>query len=166
MQFSTAVASLIAAAAAVAADNQVTFWTLDNTQRTIYFTPSAGHAQIPSVNVDNTKNTTVDFPLQWIGNWYARPVGAPNTPGMLGEVTFNGWNDITFYDVSAIVDPTDKTGVHQIFPAGELGPASGCESFPCGHEYVLPDDVQTKTTQATHLITTLGEGSTGLALFH
>lgn len=165
MQFSAAVASLIAAAATVSA-NQVTFWTLDDVKRTVYFTPSAGKEAIASIDVDNTKNTTVDFPIQWIGNWYARPTGAANVPGMLGEVTFNGWQDTTFYDVSAIVDPSDKNGVHQMFPIDELGPASGCEEFPCDHVYVLPDDVQTKTTKSNHLITTLGSGTTGLQLFH
>lgn len=160
MQFSTAM--VLAASAAVANAATVTFWTLDDVQRTVHFTPSAGHSEIESVVVNNKENKTVEFPDQYIGNFYAIADGKENKPGMLGEVTFGGFGGLTFFDVSAIVNPADHTGVKQMWPAKETGPMSGCLSFPCGNAYWLPDDVQTKVTHSTDLMTTLGTGSTGL----
>ena len=151
-------ASLLTAAA-LAAANSVTFQSLDNIGRTIYFTPNAGLAQISPVKVQGGASLQVTFPQGWIGNFYSVSDGAPNVPGMLGEVAFNGWNGITFFDVSAIVNPNDHSGVKQLWPAGGASPVSGCEVFPCNNAYYLADDVQTKTTTETDLICTLGNGN-------
>lgn len=43
-----------------------------------------------------------------------------------------------------------------------MTPMSGCEVFPCDNAYWVWDDVQTKVTHDTELMTTLGSGSTGL----
>jgi hypothetical protein len=81
---------------------------------------------------------------------------------MLGEVSLNSWNGLTYFDVSAIVDPSDHDNVKQMWPVKSQTPMSGCEVFPCNNAYWLPDDVQTKATSETDLMTTLGSGSTGL----
>lgn len=150
-------ASLLAAAG-LAMANTVTFKSLDKTDRTIIFTPNAGKPEIPSVKVAAGDDLTVDFPHGWIGNWYSVSEGAPDIPGMLGEVAFNGWNDITFFDVSAIVNPNDHHGVKEMWPTHGEKPTSGCTVFPCNNAYYIWDDVQTKATQEVDLICTLGDG--------
>ncbi|POR34296.1 Uncharacterized protein TPAR_05490 [Tolypocladium paradoxum] len=161
MHFAASAMALVASAVAVNAAT-VTFWTLDNVQRTIYFTGNPGASQIQPVVVNNQKNSTVQLPDQWVGNFYAVQAGQPNKPGMLGEVNFSGWNGLTYFDVSAIVDPKDHDNVKQMWPKKSQSPMSGCVVFPCNNAYWLPDDVQTKVTKETDLITTLGSGSTGL----
>lgn len=162
MHFAASALALLASAAAVSA-NTVTFWTLDDVTRTVYFTPSEGSSQLDSVTVNNKEKTVVNFPQGWIGNYYAVQEGQQNVPGMLGEVNFNSWGDLTYFDVSGIVDPKDHNNVKQMWPASSQSPMSGCESFPCNNAYWLPDDIQTKATKETDLITTLGSGSTGLS---
>ncbi|UNI18844.1 hypothetical protein JDV02_005088 [Purpureocillium takamizusanense] len=154
----------LAATAAVANAAGVTFWTLDDKTRTIYFTANegSGSAAIQPVTVSNAKKTRVEFPDTWVGNYYAVQDGAENKPGMLGEINFGSWGGLTYFDVSAIVDPKDHDNVKQIWPASSQAPMSGCDIFPCNNAYYLPDDIQTKTTKENELISTLGSGSTGL----
>ncbi|KAK2593853.1 hypothetical protein QQS21_008430 [Conoideocrella luteorostrata] len=161
MQFAISTLALLASAAAVSASS-VSFWTLDDATRTVYFTPSSGYDEIKSVTVDNKEKTKVEFPEKWIGNFYAVKKGEENKPGMLGEVNFNSWGGMTYFDVSAIVAPTDHDNVKQMWPANGESPMSGCLVFPCGNAYWLPDDIQTKVTSEHDLITTLGAGSTGI----
>ncbi|KAH7108603.1 hypothetical protein EDB81DRAFT_849497 [Dactylonectria macrodidyma] len=108
--------------------NSVTFWTLDHNVRTL------------------DANTTVTFPSEYSGNFYAVKQGASQEVGMLGEVMFNGWMGLTYFD--------------QMWPAKSLVPVSGCQMFPCDNVYYKANDVQTKTTKEVHLVTTLGSGST------
>lgn len=162
MHFTASVLALVGSAALASAANKVTFWTLDDTKRTIYFTANDNQHFLDEVTVDSSEKTTVEFPDGFVGNFYAVAEGEENIPGMLGEVMFGGGYGLTYFDVSAIVDANDKNGVKQMYPAESKSPMSGCEVFPCNNAYYLPDDVQTKTTSETHIITTLGEGSTGL----
>lgn len=154
--FSSLALFLLGAGTAMA--NSVTFKSLDQTERTIIFTPNAGLASVPSVVVPGGQDVKVNIPHGWIGNWYSVSKGEKDVPGMLGEVAFNGWNDITFFDVSAIVNPNDHHGVKELYPATEPKPVSGCKKFPCNNAYYIWDDVQTKATQETDLICTLGDG--------
>jgi hypothetical protein len=147
------------AAAGLAVANTVTFKSLDDTERSIIFTPNAGMPAIDTIKVPGGQDATVEFPQGWIGNWYSVSEGASDVPGMLGEVAFNGWNDITFFDVSAIVNPNDHNGVKEMWPAKGETPTSGCTVFPCNNAYYVWDDVQTKATQETDLVCTLGTGS-------
>ncbi|KAK2700910.1 hypothetical protein QWA68_000140 [Fusarium oxysporum] len=157
MKFASALVGLVASATYAAAAS-VTFVTLDDKERTIIFTPDPGYEGPESVTVSSAKEVTVDFPDKYIGNFYAVQKGKPDQPGMLGEVTFGGWNGKTYFDVSAIVDPNDKNNVKQMWPKSAATPMSGCETFPCDNCYWLPDDVQTKVTDEVDLITTLGDG--------
>lgn len=162
MHFTSSILAL-AGSAALASANSVTFWTLDDVQRTIYFTSNENVHQIDPIVVSSAEQTTVEFPDEYVGNFYAIADGSDNIPGMLGEVKFSGWEGKTYFDVSAIVDPNDKGNIKQMYPAESLWPMSGCEVFPCDNAYYLPDDVQTKVTTENHIITTLGEGATGLS---
>lgn len=161
MQFSQLL-SLFGSAALVAA-NTVTFVSLDDEDRTVHFTPSAGMPEVASVQVKGGQQATSDIPDGWIGNWHAVSDGKDNAPGMLGEVAFQGWNGFTYFDVSAIVDPNDKNGVKEMYPASSKSPTSGCADFPCDNAYYLWDDVQTKVTPETDLICTLGSGASPLS---
>lgn len=162
MRFSTSAMTLVATAA-VSQAATVTFWTLDTIQRTVYFTGNAGQPTMEPVKVNGQQNTTVTFPDAWIGNFYAIQDGKDNIPGMLGEVAFSGWNQLNYFDVSAIVDPKDHDNIKQMWPATQAWPMSGCEVFPCDNIYWLPDDVQTKVTNENDLMCTLGSGATGLS---
>lgn len=158
MQYSTL--AILASAALVSATNQVTFVSMDSTDRTIYYTATTGGEDIDATTVSGGATVTVDFPDGWIGNYYAVSDGAENTAGMLGEVSFNSWSDLTYFDVSAIVNSDDTNGVYQMYPYESTDPVSGCENLEgCTNMYINSDDVQTKSTTSTHLVTTLGGGN-------
>ncbi|KAI1753646.1 hypothetical protein F4782DRAFT_497137 [Xylaria castorea] len=162
MRFSQQLTAFAAAAAAtLASANSITFVNQDATQRTIVFTPNAGLQQIKPVIIAGLAQTKVNFPDGWVGNAYSVSAGAPNVPGMLAEVTFQGWQGLTYFDVSAIVNPNDHNGVKELFPTSEQSAKekkviSGCALFPCSKAYYHPDDVQTVTTLAEDLMCTLG----------
>ncbi|RDA87681.1 hypothetical protein CP532_3815 [Ophiocordyceps camponoti-leonardi (nom. inval.)] len=163
-QFTTSSVALLALATTTSHAATVTFWTLDNIARTLHFTHNPGSSRMyPVVVSPYGPNITVHFPDTWSGNFYAVQEGARNRPGMLGEVQFSGWMGKTYFDVSAIVDGTDKTNIKQMWPKVSLSPMSGCEVFPCSNCYWLPDDIQTKVTDETDLIATLGTGATGIS---
>lgn len=157
MQYSTL--ALLASATLAGAVNQITFMSMDETDRTVYFTPNSGLASVESTDVPAGQNVTVTIPDSWIGNYYAVTSGSENSPGMLGEVNFNSWGGLTYFDVSAIVNENDHTGVYMMYPADTESPVSGCTTFLCDTLYRLPDDIQTKATTSTHLVTTLGAGN-------
>lgn len=161
MHFATSAIALVALAAASQAAT-ITFWTLDDAQRTVYFVGNPGSSQMPPTVVNSQRQRTVVFPDNWAGNFYAILDGHSNKPGMLGEVQFSGWRGKTYFDVSAIVDGADHNNVKQMWPTRSQWPMSGCEVFPCNNCYWLPDDVQTKVTDEKHLTTSLGWGSTGI----
>jgi len=155
MQY-TFTAIVAAFVSAVAATNNMQFVNQDSTTRTVYFTGNPGLTIIEPLIILGNSNANQTFDEGWTGNFYSVSDGAVNKPGMLGEIAWNSWDGITFFDVSAIVDPTDNEGVKQIFAADEPTNLSGCESFPCAHVYVQADDIQTQSTTATSLVCTLG----------
>ncbi|KAL7625371.1 hypothetical protein AAE478_004588 [Parahypoxylon ruwenzoriense] len=164
----TQIAAFVTAAATLASANSMTFLNQDETTRRIVFTPSAGNAPIEPITIPGNNQAKVEFPPSWIGNAYSISDGAPDVPGMLAEVTFQGWNDLTYFDVSAIVNPSDHNGVKQMYPAAEMetkdkATVSGCLIFPCATAYYLPDDIQTVTTKETDLVVTLGNSASDLA---
>ncbi|KAI0525415.1 hypothetical protein F5B22DRAFT_337477 [Xylaria bambusicola] len=165
MRFSQQIAAIAATAASLASANSITFINQDATQRTIVFTPSAGLQQIDSLVIPGNSESKVDIPDYWIGNAYSVSEGNPNVPGMLAEFTFQGWQGLTYFDVSAIVNPNDHEGVKEIYPLSEQNALekvsiSGCILFPCPKAYYHPDDIQTVTTLETDFICTLGNPPT------
>lgn len=147
--------AILASASLVCADNIVTFKSMDNTDRTIVWT---GTSTIADTSVPAGQNITVAVPQGYIGNAYSVSSGAANTPGMLAEFAFNSYAGATYFDVSAIVNPEDKSGIYQMYPADTQSPISGCNLFACNNAYYAADDVQTKSTTCNHIIVTLGAG--------
>ncbi|KAK3378520.1 DNase1 protein [Podospora didyma] len=156
MHFSK-IASVLAAAVLASAENTITFLNQDPKTRTLHFTGNPYMEAIKPVTVQGFENVTVGIPYGWVGNFFSVTEDKPVVPGMLGEVAFNAWAGITFFDVSAIVNPHDHDGVKRMYPASAEEPFSGCDLFPCNFAYYLPDDVQTRATHETDLICTLGD---------
>jgi hypothetical protein len=152
----TKIASLLTAATLASAINQITFVSLDETNRTLIFTGNPNDEYIEPMVIPGMSNVTVNFTDTWTGNFYSVSDGMPNIPGMLGEIAWNSWLGITFFDVSAIVNPADHVGVKEMFPANSTSPRSGCTLFPCNAAYYQPDDIQTKSTTEELIICTLG----------
>jgi hypothetical protein len=152
-------ASLLGLASAAS----VSFINQDSIPKTIVITASEGNQVIEDVIIGGNSEVTVDFPKYWIGNWYTVNHGNEDLPGVLGEVAFNAYNGYTYFDASAIVNPTDNVGVKQIYPRSELENGrtdtfSGCQDYsqPCYNCYNQPDDIQTVVTQDEDLVCFLG----------
>jgi len=156
MQFTKAF--LVAALAAFVGANTVDMVSQDNVDRTIIFTPQEGSPELPSMKLKGGETQTATFPDKWIGNWYVRPEGQDEgKPGMLGEVRWNGWERLNYFDVSAIVDPDDHHGVKEIYPKNSKVPLSGCQTYPCDNCYNLPDDIATMSTTESELVCLIGD---------
>lgn len=155
MQFTSA---LFAATAlfALASANTVEFINQDSTTRNVVFTAQEGLPTIDNIVVQGLSTANVTFPDSWIGNWYSYNEGAPNVPGMLGEVRWNGFANSNYFDVSAIVNPLDTEGVKMIFPKNANEPVSGCQTFPCSNAYNQPNDIATLSTTDDTLVCLLG----------
>jgi len=142
--------------ATLASANTVTYVNQDSTQRTIIFTPNKGLASIPSLVIPGYGSQVATFPIAWVGNFYSVSKGAPITTGMLGEVSFNGFDNYTYFDVSAIVNPNDNQGVKELFPKNLNSPLSGCQIFPCSNAYNKPNDIATLSTSECDLVCLIG----------
>ncbi|KAF8860378.1 hypothetical protein BDZ45DRAFT_319923 [Acephala macrosclerotiorum] len=160
MQFFSTVFPAVAALATVASAGSVHFVNQDSTQRTIIFTQNAGLESISELVIPGLCTANQTFPTAWIGNWYSVSEGATNSPGMLGEVRFDGFAGATYFDVSAIVSPDDTNGVKEIFPLNSNSPIAGCQEFPCSNAYYQSDDVATFSTDSSDLVCLLGTAST------
>ncbi|TVY46754.1 hypothetical protein LOCC1_G002006 [Lachnellula occidentalis] len=156
MQFTSTLLLAASALATLATANSVQFVNQDSTDRTIYFTATAGGAYIPALAVSGLATEVASFPDSWIGNWHSVSSGAENVTGMLGEVAWNGFSGSNFFDVSAIVNPDDNQGVKQIYPKSSTTPMSGCQTFPCTNAYNKPDDVATLSTEEADLVCLIG----------
>ncbi|TAQ89819.1 hypothetical protein B7494_g1850 [Chlorociboria aeruginascens] len=162
MQFFTKIALAFSLLLALAGANTVQFVNQDSTQRTVYFTAQAGLPAIPPLTLAGHSSAIQAIPISWIGNFYSVSQGAPNVPGMLGELRFQGAFGATYFDVSAIVNPQDTHGVQLIYPVGEDPNRSGATTSGCAvvqgckNMYIASDDVQTKSTPSTDLVCTLG----------
>ncbi|KAK1835354.1 hypothetical protein QBC39DRAFT_250515, partial [Podospora conica] len=134
----------------------ITFTGEDSTGRTVHFT---GNGEVGDIHVGAGESVSQEFPEGWTGNFYSVCDGCDDEPGMLGEVAFDGFEGKTFYDVSAIVDPDDHSGVHRFSPSGGDGETAGCDTFPCpDNAYYAPDDVQTKVTDSKDFVVSLSGG--------
>jgi hypothetical protein len=81
----------------------------------------------------------VKLPVSWIGSIHAVHAGggeaACDRPTVIAEVTFQGYEGLTWYDVSAVDNCCDDTGVHFLLPEFCKEPVSGCWNFPCENDY-------------------------------
>lgn len=157
MQFLKNIFFIAAALASFAsADNTVTFVNQDGQDRTILFTPASGGSAIDNLEVGGWGTETATFPLGWSGNFISVMKGGESKNGMLAEVTFNAWEGMTFFDVSAIVAPEDTSQIKELFPVLAQNPLAGCQDYPCNNAYNQPDDIMTKATQETDFICLIG----------
>jgi len=147
---------LTAAFASMVSAGAVHFVNQDGIERCIYFTPQSGMESIAPLTIAGHKSMAQQFPAGWTGNWYSVSKGKDNTPGMLGEVAFDGYAGSTYFDVSAIVNPNDNEGVKMIFPKNLNHPVSGCQKFPCANAYNKPNDVETQSAATDELVCLLG----------
>jgi len=157
----TALASLATAA------NTVQFVNQDNTIRHVVFTSQqdTGASKIKDLIVPGLATVDQTFPTGWIGNWFSYNEGQKHELGMLGEVRFDGWNGLVYFDVSAIVNSTDTEGVKMMYPQGQSPahgstPVSGCQTAICANRYNVWDDVATKATKSSSLVCLLGNLAT------
>lgn len=155
MRFSATFA-LLATAALVSATNTVEFVNQDDKTRVIAFTSNPDSADLDPVTIEgyNTKNVT--FPSAWVGNFWAKTEGSDQTSGMLGEISWDGWDGSSYFDISAIVNPEDNDNVKMLYPKESQDPVSGCQTFPCANAYNQPDDIQTLSTFESTLVCLLG----------
>lgn len=160
MQF---INTILFAAAALAsmgtAQNVVKFVNQDSIPKTVVFTPNAGLETIDPLALDGLAVVEQPFANGWAGNWYTYSAGAENIAGMLGEVNFQGWNGLTYFDVSGIVNPTDADGVKIVYPTEDDSISSGCQTSGsefCANQYNLPNDIATKSTTTTTLTCLVG----------
>jgi len=157
MQFSTTLALFAAAAAAlVSATNIVEFVNQDDSTRVITFTSNPDCEDISSVTINGYDTQNVTFPSGWVGNFWAKVEGSDQSSGMLGEISWDGWDGSSYFDVSAIVNPDDTDNVKMLYPKESESPLSGCQSFPCANAYNQPDDLQTLSTTESTLVCLLG----------
>jgi hypothetical protein len=171
MQFFTTIASAALALATLAScTNTVLFINQDNFTKNVVFTSQAdlGLAPMPNLIIPGFGSANQTFAAGFIGNWYSFNDGSDNVPGMLGEVSFNSWEELNFFDVSAIVNPDDDAGVKMLFPMGmslkeATTPRSGCNTVgkvKCLHQYNAWDDIATQSTLSTELVCLLGNKNT------
>ena len=156
MQFFKAL--FVAALAALAAANTVDMVSQDNIGRDIIFTPQEGSPELPSIRLEPGETVVAEFPKGWIGNWIAVRDGEESDGnGMLGEIRFDGWGGLNYFDVSAIVAPDDVHNVKIIYPKNEQSPVSGCQTFPCDNCYNNWDDLQTKSSPEHEFVCLIGD---------
>jgi len=109
--------------------------------------------------IDLGANEVLNVPMMdnWSGNFITVVKGVDVYQGMLGEMTFNSWGEMVYFDVSAIVNPDDHDNVKELFPKNTNLPMAGCQDFPCNNVYnVWNEDYNTKTTLENQFICLVG----------
>lgn len=167
MQFFTTIASAALGLATLAsAANTILFINQDNNTRNIVFTSEAdlGLAPMPNLVIPGYGSANQTFPNGFIGNFYSFNNGSDDVPGTLGELRFNGWDNLVYFDVSAIVNPDDHEGVKMLYPLGmslkeSSTPMSGCNTVgtvSCLNQYNAWNDIATQATESSDLVCLLG----------
>jgi len=160
MQIVNVVFIALAVASFTSALNTVQLGNQDGNTRHIVFTSEASLnlAHMPELVIAGHTTVTQTFPVGWIGNFYSYNQGTANMPGYLGEVEFDGPNGLTYFDVSAIVNPNDRVGVKYIHPVGLSTPNSGCNTSvgTCLNQYNAPTDIATQSISSHALVCLLG----------
>ncbi len=151
---------------AVVAANTVDMVSQDVAGRTVYFVPQEGSPELSSLRLTGGNTVTAEFPKGWIGNFFAVRDEADRDEtdgvdgnGMLGEVRFDGWGGLNYFDVSAIVAPDDAHNVKVMYPKNEKSPTSGCQNYDteCPNAYNYPDDIQTKSSEENEFVCLIGD---------
>jgi hypothetical protein len=160
MQFLKSILAVSALASITSAANTLTFISQDAKDRTIFFTSAYDKPQVEPVVLKGHSTIVAEIPFQWSGNFWGVIDGCKNTgTGMLGEMNFNAYSDLTFYDVSAIVVPTDIDNIKMIYPKNSNTPTAGCQSYEttCDNCYnVWNDNLASKASPETDFIVLVG----------
>ena len=161
MQFKNIlVASL--ATIGLASANSIIFVSRDDQPRYICYYSAPDHDTPAPTLVPGKATIHVPIPLGYEGAF--QTASSPNDcgvrgkgkVGIRGEVKFNGMEDKTFYDVSAIDNLTDNTGIKFLYPSSGTGVRHGCNKFPCNNAYNHAQDIQTQVTLEKDLICEIG----------
>lgn len=159
MQFFKSILA-VSALASIASANSLTFVSQDSMDRTVYFTAAAGQPAVGPVVLKGHTTETTEIPQAWNGNFWAVHDGDENIgTGMLGEMNFNTFDDLTFYDVSSITAPTDLNNIKMIFPTNSNTPTAGCQSYEttCDNCYnVWNDNFASKASLETDFTVLVG----------
>ncbi|TGO13401.1 hypothetical protein BTUL_0070g00300 [Botrytis tulipae] len=134
--------------------NSLQFLSQDNIERTIFFTPNTGSAEVPSFFVP-----AISVDGIWSGSFKAVLSGEnPDFPKITGGITFQGWQGETYYAVSAVQNSCDNSGIRALAPKAH-GLTSGCiqAPFPCTESYSRPGDIQVKSSPDVDFISVMAE---------
>ncbi|KAF8858223.1 hypothetical protein BDZ45DRAFT_690322 [Acephala macrosclerotiorum] len=74
-------------------------------------------------------------------------------PFVKAEITFQGQEGKTFYDISAVDDNYENNGIHKLYPSDYSGPTCMCDVFPCYADcvYLCPGCSGPENTFSTDL---------------
>lgn len=160
MQFFKSIIAISALASIASATNTLTFVSQDAKDRTIFFTPAYNQPTVEPVVLKGHTTSVTEIPYQWSGNFWGVIEGDENVgTGTLGEMNFNAFDDLTFYDVSTITAPTDMDNIKMIFPKNSNTPTAGCQSYEttCDNCYnVWNDDFASKASPETDFTVLVG----------
>ncbi|KAI9649262.1 hypothetical protein NHQ30_001832 [Ciborinia camelliae] len=141
----------------VATHNTITFNSDDYEYRTLSFTCNVGCKLMEDIPLPGKSSVTVQFPETWTGTIMAKMNGC-NVPvhRILAEINFEP--GMSFYDISAVDNTTDNSGIRFMHPVGlyDRYHRPGCDWFPCDNCYIDPPDKQTRTTTLTDFICEVG----------
>ncbi|KAJ8066840.1 hypothetical protein OCU04_004222 [Sclerotinia nivalis] len=150
----------VAALGAIAAlaHNSITFVSHDDDARILAFTNNPGHVYLTDIDFPGGSAIRVDFPDVWSGTIMAKKTDSVVPINrVLAEITFAP--KMTYYDISAIDNQTDNSGIRFISPYGLPQTKyfrPGCDWFPCDNAYLKPEDPHTRTTFATDFLCEVG----------
>jgi len=160
MQFFKSIIAVTALASITSATNTLTFVSQDSTDRSIFFTSAFGLAPVGPLVLKGLQTVTTEIPEQWSGNFWGVIDGDENIgSGALGEMTFNAWGGLTFFDMSMIVVPDDINNIKMIMPKKSNTPTAGCLDYTtvCHNAYnVWDENLASKSTLETEFTVLVG----------
>ncbi|ESZ89561.1 DNase1 protein [Sclerotinia borealis F-4128] len=160
-QFASSCA-LAALMASTALANSVLLHSVDHLDRTVTFTPHSYCEGLEPVFVPGGHSIWKhNIPHGWGGMIMAAlPGGIHPIHRVIAEVQFQGFEGQAHFDISAVDNHMDDTGVHWMYPLGVeltryLKP--GCDHFPCDNCYLIWNDKHNRVTEKTEFVIEIGQ---------
>jgi len=139
--------------------NSILFYNAGPIDLQICFTPNSnapndGSWNIPQTSVPGGASVTVNPAPSWSGSFHAVPAsGDCDLASTFGGITFQGYENLSYYDVDASSAPTGDRGIHFLYPAkGGTDAEAGCYSFPCSEAFYPGESATPKTTTQTDFV--------------